>query len=465
MDNCEILIWFGWAVLLLTGATVVVPYWRGKAELVSAWNFLLLGVAIFAGIGSFEAAINPLRFPGVEWFNPTKAEVNWFMAAWSVFLAALYAAYYWDPVSRWLARRCLVKWPPITLPVIFYVMIVCMALSLTIFSSTLLNMPFLGRVFVNVSHKAFIFGCLFSFVLWYRNPRNLLWFSVFVVVFLIMCLLAMYASAGRRLLLSVFMVPLCVIYYYHARHWRPTWSMAAIVLGLLALFVVNLMYHSIRRFHQGREQTERSVANIINQVKNIGERRWFEYFANEKLFNLSQQTAHYGMLTDRLVRNRNIEPRFLNTFVFMIAYPIPRAIWPEKPQSLGITIVKDSGVVRVTTTNWGCGVTGHAAYEGGLLAAILYAYMAAFGVRFLDDLLRSQPTNPFLIGILAAGAMHILAWPRGDMLNMTVETAEAFFFAAALGIGGRFLFGTQRLGPVMQWRGAPFPLPTRAPAP
>jgi hypothetical protein len=458
--------WFGSAVLLLTGATIVVPYWRGKAELVSAWNFLLLGVAIFAGIGCYEAAINPLRFPGVEWFNPTKAEVNWFMMAWTVFLVALYASYYWDPISRWSARRFLVKWPPLSMPVFFYVMIVCMALSLTIFSPTLLSMPFFGRLFINVSHKAFIFGCLFSFVLWYRNPRNLLWFSIFVVVFLVMCLLSMYAAVGRRLLLSVFLVPLCVIYYYHARHWRPTWSMAAIALGLLAVFIVNLMYNSIRHFHHARgQEVERSVANIIEQVKGVGGQGWLEYFANEKLFNLSQQVAHYSMLTDRMVRISDIEPRLLNTFVFIIAYPIPRAIWPEKPQSLGNTIVKDSGIVRVTTTNWGCGVPGHAAYEGGLLAAILYAYMAGFGVRFLDDLLRSQPTNPFLLGILAAGAMHILAWPRGDLLNMTVETAEAFFFAAALGIGGRLLFGTQRLGPVMQWRGAPFPLPTRAPAP
>jgi hypothetical protein len=55
-----------------------------------------------------------------------------------------------------------------------------------------------------------------------------------------------------------------------------------------------------------------------------------------------------------------------------------------------------------------------------------------------------QPTNPFLIAMLSAAAMHIVAWPRGDLAVMTFEVAECFFFTIALSWTGRFLFGTDK---------------------
>jgi hypothetical protein len=445
MRNCEILVWYGALVLIVMGVAIIVPYLRRKAELLSAWNILLLGVAIFIGIGCLEAASTPLRFPGLQWFEPTPREVSRFLVNTTAFLIALFAFYYYDPVSKAVAGRCLNNWPPLSTGTMLYVIAVCFVLAMAYLSPQLLRITFVGPVVLNVSHKAFVFVTLFSFVLWYRNKLNLVWLGLFIVLFLSMCMMSMLAGHGRRILLSVFIAPVLVVYYYSARQWRPTRAMVVVAVGTLAIFTVNLMYNSIRRYDWGKDKQERSAAGLAKQIRDIGNRNWFERFASDSMYHLSQQVVHYGLLTDHYVQTGQLEPSPLNTFRFMIVYPIPRRIWPDKPQILATIITRD--VVGFERTNWGTGVAGQSAYEGGWIVAMMFGYMAAFGVRIFDDPLRRQPKNPFLIAMLAAAAPHLLAWPRGDLFTMTAESAECVFFAVALGISGRIFFGTERAGP------------------
>jgi hypothetical protein len=196
---------------------------------------------------------------------------------------------------------------------------------------------------------------------------------MFIAVFLGMCLLSMLAAHGRRLLLSVMAVPVFIIYYYHARHWRPTKSLLVITVLGLSLFVANLMYSSFRHYDRTKEGQERTAATLIAQIKNLGSANWLERFMNDSLFHFSQQLVHYSMLTDHLVRTGELEPRPFNTLKMIASYPIPRRIWEDKPQVLGVQIVREVSVIRIKSTNWGCGIAGHAAYEGGWVVAALYA--------------------------------------------------------------------------------------------
>lgn len=462
MPHCEPLAWYGALVLLVTGCTVLIPYLRGKSDLINGWNILLLGVAIFVGIGCFEAAWNPMRFAGLQWFEPTIDEVNWYLAATTIFLVTLYVSYYFDPLSRKLAGVCFNKWPPLTTPLLLFVIVLCLALAAASQVTPLLRITFVGNVLINVAHKAFVFSCLFSFVLWYRNPKNMLWLGTFVAIFLAMCVLAMLVSTGRRLLLSVLAVPVVAFYFLQVRKWKPTKSLLMVAVGVFALFVANLMYNTFRRYERiGGESRQRTAAGLIDQVKNIGSRAWFDYFAQEVLWHFSQQVVHYAMLTDRYVETGELEAQPLNTFKFIAVYPIPRRIWPNKPKSLGSTITHH---VLHRETSWGTGVAGHAAYEGGLVVAAMFGYFAAFGIRFFVDPLERQPTNPFLIAMLATAAPHIVGWPRGDLSVMTFEIAECVFFVIALGILTRFLFGTEQTVQPTHGTTSPTPIAYRAPA-
>jgi hypothetical protein len=461
MANCEILTWYGTAVLIICGLFILVPYWRGKAELISGWNFFLLGCGIFIGVGCFEAATTPMRFPGLEWFEPTRAEVNHWLTYTTAFLVVLFLAYYFDPFSRRVAAKTFNKWPPLTTPMFLFVIGVCMVIILAANVPAFKSIPFVSQVLWNLSHKAYIFATCFSFVLWYRNRTNVIWLGMFIAIFLAMCVLSMTSGAGRRLLLSVLIVPILVVYFYQARHWRPSRSLAIVGIGAITLFTINLMYSSIRHFDRRGEKQERNALNVIEQVKHVGERDWYARFAKEKLWHFSQQVVHYGMITERFITLDRLEPKPFNTFKFYLAYPIPRVLWANKPVSLGRVITKE---VQNRNTSWGTGVAGHAAYEGGVIIAIMFGYFAAFGLRFFVDPITRQPENPFLIAMLAAASSQLVAWTRGDLSVMTFETVECIVFVIAASITCRIVFGTAPVTPAARSNVMRVPLVYRAPA-
>src|SRR5262245_27918115 len=128
MQNCEILGWYGALVLVFCGAMIVVPYWRGKADLISAWNFLLLGIAIFVGLQCIEAATSPVRFHCFESFSPTKSEVWFYLGATNIFLAVLMLVRSYDPVSKAIVGRLFNNWPPNSTTVNFVVVVICLVL-------------------------------------------------------------------------------------------------------------------------------------------------------------------------------------------------------------------------------------------------------------------------------------------------------------------------------------------------
>ncbi len=265
---------------------------------------------------------------------------------------------------------------------------------------------------------------------------------MFISVLLATCLLAMVYSSGRRYLLSVCVGPVLLVYYAHARHWRPSKGLVVAIVAAIALFVINLMYSSIR--HLGAaDPSDRSAHTMILQIKKLGEKHWFEHFAENRLNSISQQVVHYALLTDRYVATGQLKPHPLNTLLMIASYPIPRRIWPDKPQVLGVSIVQDAVNSRVET-NWGCGISGQLVYEGGLIVAPLYAYLIVFLIRLFDDPLQRQPTNPFLVAMLASAAPHLIGWARGDLAIMTLNCIECFFFVFALGFIARILFGTVR---------------------
>jgi hypothetical protein len=152
---------------------------------------------------------------------------------------------------------------------------------------------------------------------------------------------------------------------------------------------------------------------------------------------------HYSLLTIHLVERGDIEVEPLNTIKFLISYPIPRAIFPGKPDALGGRIVRDVLQLPVST-NWGLGFVAHGYQEGGYVVIVFYSFLVVVLIRVLDDAMRRQPDNRFLLATFCAGAPHVLGLIRGDISTMTVEILEAFAFVWIVGLSFRFVFGTER---------------------
>jgi hypothetical protein len=359
------------------------------------------------------------------------------MIATTFFLAALVGTYYWNPLKK-LTARSLNNWPPESTPMYLFVIGGCLAVIML--APLTMNSVFIGRVTLQLSHKAIVFATVFTFILWMRQPMNPAWLALFIVTFLAAVMLAMLAGATRRLFLSVFLAPVVVVYMLHIRHWRPTRSLIAFGLAGLMLLSINFIYNSFRRvgMQSGRE---RSAANLLDEARNV-DSTWLVALSQDTFRLMAQSNVQYALFTKRSVDSGRLEPAFLNTPLFVLSYPIPRVLWPEKPSVIGLIITHD--VVGARRANWGVNVIGHAAYEGGVLVGALYGFLAALALRFLDDPLLRQPTNPFMMSAFAAAAPHIVGWTRGDIGVMTTETLECFVFVVALSIATRIVFGTDR---------------------
>jgi hypothetical protein len=321
--------------------------------------------------------------------------------------------------------------------------VLAFCLTIVLVSFIVSRFVFLGPVVFNLAHRAAVFACVFSFMLWYRSRLNISWLLVFLGTILIAGVYAMLVSSGRRLLLSIFLGPILCVYWVHVRNWRPTKIVIAAAIAGFLMLGVSAVYAKFRWYNlAGGEQ--RTVAGLLSQLNDLRTKgNFFSMLMRNQLTYFSQQNGHFALLSQRYVAQGTMAPVPLNTLRFVALYPIPRKLWRNKPDVIAVTIVRD--VARIRGTNWGVGIAGHGAYEGGILALMLYAVLLAFLIRFLDEPLRLQPMNPFLIAIHTAALPHVLAMPRGDMGVLVIEIAQCILFAVLLGYVCRAIFGTQRL--------------------
>ena len=408
MPYSDPLVPFGIGLIIIVGCFIAIPFWRGKSDVVTAWNTLLLGLIIFTGLGSIEVKyVAALAWPQVEWYQTTAQEVQWYMLATSAFIATLLAAYYLNGPAKRFAQKRLQKWPEITLPVTVFVLVCCLGVILTSLIAS--QFTFLGPTLFKLGHKSAVFATVFSFALWYRNRLNVTWLVLFIGVLLTAMIYSMLVSPGRRLLLSIFLGPVLYVYWVQIRHWKPTRIVITMAVAALVLLAVSAAYSKVRWYNLA-VQERRSVKGVVQQLKDLQTRGdYFSIVLKNRLQYFAQDNAHFAMLTERYVSQGAIAPVPLNTLRFLASYGIPRKLWHNKPEVIGLTITRDTA--RIPGTNWGVGIAGHGAYEGGILALMLYAVLLAFFIRILDEPLQLQPGNPFLVAIHAGALPHIIAIP------------------------------------------------------
>ena len=441
MQNSGPLVWLGFAIIALTAVTIVVPFLLRKADALTAWNILLLGGAMSMGVGSLAVAYGNFHWPELQWFQPTRSDVQKYVIGSIAFYGAMYIAYYYFAWPKRLSTLFLNKWPPMSLP-----LLLC---SLAFFGAVAVGanvakgVVFFGPLFMNISHKALVFAVVFSFCHWYQHKRQLPMLVLFVGVFVLASLDAMVVFRGRRLLLSVAVAPLICMYWLHWRYLPPKRNLIQLALAAAIAFSVAGFYNAFRHYKVDTG-SERTFASTLKAMSTVDLHEAFQSIADNSFLFFGQYCAHYSLLTIQLIDRDQLAVSPFHSLAFMATYPIPRAIYSEKPEPLEVTIVRD--VLRLPyQTNWGLGIVATGYHEGGVGVIVLYGILIVVIVRLLDDALVRQPTNPFLLGILSSTAPHFAALIRGGFCVMFVEICEALVFAWALGLVGRFLFGTAQL--------------------
>ncbi len=442
MPNSDILVPFGIAIIIVVGMLIVIPFFRRKSDILSAWNTLLLGLIIFTAVGSIAVKYVPtFHFEQLNWFRPSVREIQWYIVATTSFIVTLMVAYYFNTPARAFAQKRLQTWPELTAPLTIFVIGIC--LVAVVASVVFQRITFVGPLTRNLAVAGVPAGCVFSFALWNRRRLNLGFLFLFIAVFSSTAIYAMVVSGGRRLLLSLFLGPILCLYWSNVRYWRPSRALVAIALAACVVLSVSVLYSNFR-WYNAHTKERRSASGVIEQLsKGRSLEELFGGFLKNRLDYLSQSNAHYALLTERYIAEGALTPAPLNTLRFLAAYPIPRNFWPGKPEVIGVKMTRDAAHIT-GGTNWGIGIAGHGAYEGGVLALMLYAVLLAFGIRVLDEPLRLQPGNPFLVYMHASALPHVVAIPRGDMGIMMINVAQSVLFAVLLGFVCRAIFGTRK---------------------
>jgi hypothetical protein len=439
MQNSGPVAVLGAAIIAITALVIVIPVLRRRADAFTAWNLVLFGGAMYMGVGGLAVKYGDFHWRELQWFQPTRHDVQQFVIGAVIFYGTLFLSYFWLSSPRQIAARFLNQWPPMSLALVLSA-IVCFS-AIILGAALAQGVIFLGAAFTNMAHKALVFAVVFSFCYWYRHKRQLPMLFLFIGVFVLAALDAMVVFHGRRLLLSVVTAPLICMYWLDWRYRPVRWNLVRLATATMVALSVAAAYSTFRHFSKGTGGPERTFATTVEAMKGATTEKAISSVTANPYFYFSQYCTHYSLLTLQLLDRGEIEIEPLLTFKFLAAYPIPRAIWPGKPQPLSTRIVRD--VLHMGyKTNWGTGIVGSGYHQGGLVVIVLYAYLMVVGIRIIDDALVRQPDNVFLLGILCTAAPHLVTLIRGEISTMTVEVVEAVVFAWGLSLIARWFFGT-----------------------
>jgi len=431
MGDERLLIPFAFSLIAVLLATILVPYILRRSDLLTAWNFFLLGSINFVGLASLKAAYESDTFRILAY---ERRDYELYIIGAITFFVALFGAYYLIKFPRKMAGRLFRKWPPVSMPVLYTMIALAMG------SVVIAYLPFyisgVSQAISQLSNKGIIVAVALAFVAWFKERSNPVLLGILIGIFLLSAVLSIMAGGGRRSLLSVGVtIPIC-IYWTWVRYKSPWYNL--VFFGTTAIVGILLLaaYTSIRHFDRRGEMKERSIANAFDALKELP-----TLMFSSDVEGLAGQNATQTSLAAIHLYTNELPPKPFHSVIFVSTIAIPREFWEGKPMGLGYMLPKDARA-RGTRATWGPGIVGHGFHEGGLHMLIFYGLLAGCALRFLDEQLVRQPDNPYLLAMLSAMSGHLIGWTRGDIATFSIQIITCFLAVHLFSIFGRIAFGT-----------------------
>ena len=434
------LVIFSWAFVLLMGAALVLPAILGKRDWLTAWNFFLLGSLIFTGMSGINAA----KFTHYMSFS-SGTYLRYYLGV-IIFYGVIFLVYFKFRWPRRFAGAHFLKWPPLSGISLFTLISLLTLFSL--FRFFLPNIQFVGQLIAQLGLQAPFVAATIAFVAWYRDRTNPIFLAILIGTLLLALFFGIIAGSGRRYLINGLLVPIICLYWLNLRY-RPNFYNATALLCLLAITgPLYLSYNALRHVHfRAGVGSENRTSEIIRSLPSM--------LAFDKLLSphqldsfMGQDSVECALATIEMLNDgsERLQVKPLYTLYWIAVNPIPRALWGEKPESLGYFLVYRIGL-KGTTMTVGVNVVGQGYYDGGIPVLILYAFLFGCFLRITDELLLRQPDNPFLLAFLVGCASQILGWPRGGLDIMTMQIISPAVLVFITACVGRLLFGNGYVAP------------------
>ncbi|HVT87579.1 MAG TPA: hypothetical protein VHD56_01895 [Tepidisphaeraceae bacterium] len=432
-----LLVIFGFFVLIISSLLIVMPYVRGRADLVTAWTVFQISCLNFLGVASIQTG----RAWTHQYTTPRDSDyVKYALGGLAFYVTVIFTYYFFSFPDR-VASRTMVKVAPRVPRVMTSLLPVCLALTLGYVFVP--NIQLLGQWMMIVGKSSAVFAVVFCFCAWAQRPWNT-WLVVLAGMFMLMAVLASNTEFGRRDFLACLMsVPICW-YWLRGRYLSAarvgSISTVFIVIGGIALAGVSITRHMYRNPDQSVFQAAWEKVKAIPDA--------FQQSGGNTDVLWGSDCAEASLAAIRLYDHSKPTKPFLIA-QYVLAHPIPRAWWPDKPDGLGRTLPIDTGwTAQHGAGNWGPGIIGHGYQEGGIPFLVFYGILAGWGLRFFDAMLKKDPNNPYLLGIFAAASGQLIAWCRGDVALFTATILGVYVAGFLVNYLARLMFWTDHLGAV-----------------
>ncbi|MBX3378028.1 MAG: hypothetical protein KF678_13610 [Phycisphaeraceae bacterium] len=398
-------------------AMMIVQAYRGTHPLLSVRNFFLVGFVIFQ-LMSAALSLWTLTWGEVTIDSPMTTGVIYLFAATTFLVLFLwsYSRGWWVRRFAWRSRFPFPVYTPSTLlSVGGLLLVVGFVLRIVIGR----NVPVLG-----VLTDVLAVGVLASaagLAMWAWAPR--LWNLAvavpagFIILGAIAC--TVFQTFGRR---DVVCVLLTVLFAAYQSHWRHQgWLRLAYRLG--GLGVAGLIF--LAAFSTVRSTTSQQ-SDFGDVVRGITEAD-----VGEGLTALA--SGQFAAANSMWVIENRPDPYPYDPFhsiVYTVTNPIPRIIWPGKPDGLGYAMVRQARVYKFSENfTLGPGIIGHIFNDNPWLTLIPYAILFGLMWRFFDEYLVVHSLNPFITIPAVVGAGEIVGIPRGEVGLFLFRSLAAMFAA------------------------------------
>ena len=432
---------FAWSFIVYAWLLILVPYLCGRSDLLTSWNFFLAGSSLFVGCAAINSCYSTPLIPYA------KMDYIRYCIGGVVFYLTITITYYKFKLPRKLSKKIFQKWPSAKPAVLFSILPIVAIFIVGMIVSRFVYTPVVTQMMHYLGLFALALSVSLAFAAWYKQIINPALFFTFLAILIVATILTASFSFGRRPFLSILLSFPIIAYWLRWRYRKP---IVVLLLGSLvgfAIFTTIISYSDMRTRLYGKWGNIPVVAREVRDMFfGIVNPNWD---SAKKI--LAQDTAECSLLAIHLYTHEKTAKPFHSLF-WTITNPIPRTFWKNKPVSLGVTLPHDGkifyGIRHVyigKTNNWGPGIIGHGYQDGGVIALIVYAILFGSFLRIVDELLMSQPDNPYLLAGFVAFSGQIIAWSRGDIGGFTIQivaTITVTWFVCRI---GRLLYGTKMI--------------------
>lgn len=405
---------------------VIVDYYAGRHPLISYRNLFLAGLVLFQGISAVIAiGFDQQRYQGITISQATYARYG---LGFVLFTIAFLRFYRTRRLPDAIARILPTRSPSASTPVIVAILVVAGSIGLASRVSFIqaATPASLQGLFLMTGRGLVCFSIVLLIWLWHENRLNPFAWVCCSSLILILLLSLLQGEFGRRSLLSGLLSVGWGMYTFRWRFFSAVRNTPKYAAWAMAVLLVIGALSAVRS--QNKDDT--TVGTRLSGLT--------KHLHPSVAVNLIY-TDTFDCSTYAIERyTHDLSPKPFESTWYVISSPIPRAFWPDKPESLALTLPEIVSIPELRTFSWGPGIMGHAYFEGTVLFAVYFAFIWAVLFAAFDRRVHQQATNPYFVAVAGAALGQIAAMARGDigffMVNWIFGTLAPMALVYAFGM-------------------------------